>query len=310
MLWSKLFLKGLLLLTLTGFMAPASALAAGSRVALLVGSGQAPFKAAAQGVENCLSSQAGDVELLRFQMPKEEAERAKVLSQVASARVDLVVALGSLAVDEASEIINNTPIVAGMVMDLKQGGGNMTGVSLEIPIEIQLAWMKRFLPQANTVGIVYNPQENSAKVASFSDVALGRSVKIEGRTVSAPNELMPALEGLGNDVDVLLGISDKVALTSKTAQKVLLFSFRNRIPFVGLSEAWVKAGALYALDRDYEDIGTQCGELALGILNGAQVADVAPAFPRKIRYSLNMKSADRMKLRLASALVEGATKVY
>ncbi len=310
MFWSKLFLKGLLLLTLTGLMAPASALAEDRRVAVLVGSGQAPFKAAAQGLENYFSSQAGDVELLRFQMSKEKAERAKVLSQVATSGVDLVVALGSLAVDEASGIIDNTPIVAGMVMDLKQGGSNMTGVSLEIPIEIQLDWMKRFLPRATTVGIIYNPQENSAKIASFSDVALGRNVKIEGRTVSAPNELMPALEGFGNDVDVLLGIADKVALTSKTAQKVLLFSFRNRIPFVGLSEAWVKAGALYALDRDYEDIGVQCGELALDILNGAKVAELAPVYPRKIRYSLNMKSADRMKLRLASALVEGATKVY
>jgi putative ABC transport system substrate-binding protein len=121
---------------------------------------------------------------------------------------------------------------------------------------------------------------------------------------------MTALEGMENSIDVLLGISDSVALTPRTAQKVLLYSFRNRIPFVGLSEAWVKAGALYALDRDYKDIGVQCGEMTLRLLNGAKVAEVPPVAPRKVLYTLNMKSAKRMKLKPESALVAGAVTIY
>ncbi|MFO0732606.1 MAG: ABC transporter substrate binding protein [Nitrospiraceae bacterium] len=55
-------------------------------------------------------------------------------------------------------------------------------------------------------------------------------------------------------------------MTPHTAEPILLSTFRNKIPLAGLSTSWVKAGALYALDRDYLDIGSQCGEIAGKIL--------------------------------------------
>ena len=51
-------------------------------------------------------------------------------------------------------------------------------------------------------------------------------------------------------------------MTPQTAEPILLSTLKNKIPLVGLSSSWVKAGALYALDRDYVDIGLQSGELA------------------------------------------------
>ncbi|MCD6581287.1 MAG: hypothetical protein J7K90_05755 [Desulfuromusa sp.] len=58
-----------------------------------------------------------------------------------------------------------------------------------------------------------------------------------------------------------------MVLNPKTAKNILLFSFRNKIPFIGLSNAWVKAGALYALERDYDDIGQQSAEQCVQVLS-------------------------------------------
>jgi putative ABC transport system substrate-binding protein len=95
----------------------------------------------------------------------------------------------------------------------------------------------------------------------------------------------------------------------QTAQSILLFSLRHRIPFVGLSLSWVSAGALYALDRDYQDIGRQCGELALQVIHGARAGALPPSAPRKVVYSVNLKTARQLKVEIPHSLVEGAQKV-
>ncbi len=67
--------------------------------------------------------------------------------------------------------------------------------------------------------------------------------------------LPQALANLPNAVDVILAIPDTTVYTQQASKALLLFSFRNRIPLIGLTEAWVKAGALYALEWDYEELG-------------------------------------------------------
>ena len=105
-------------------------------------------------------------------------------------------------------------------------------------------------------------------------------------------------------------VTDQVVLSRQTAEAILLFSFRNRIPFAGLSASWVKAGALYALDRDYTDLGAQCGEMALRVRRGRRASTLPPETPRKILYALNLRTAQRMKLNLPKELIDGAEQVF
>ena len=99
-------------------------------------------------------------------------------------------------------------------------------------------------------------------------------------------------------------------LNRQTAKAVLLSSFHNRIPFVGLSSAWVKAGALYALNWDYSDIGAQSGEIALRVLQGTPPGTIPPVPPRKVQYALNLKTASHMKLDLTPQLIDAALETF
>jgi putative ABC transport system substrate-binding protein len=100
-----------------------------------------------------------------------------------------------------------------------------------------------------------------------------------------------------------------MVLTQQTARPILLFCLRNKIPFVGLSSSWVRAGALYALDRDYADIGAHCAETALKLPDGAPVSSIPPAPPRKVVYAVNIRVASLLKIDLAPAIVAGARDV-
>ena len=48
--------------------------------------------------------------------------------------------------------------------DFLKNKENITGIFLEYSIETQFSWFKRFLPDARTIGVIYNPEENQAKI--------------------------------------------------------------------------------------------------------------------------------------------------
>ncbi len=187
---------------------------------------------------------------------------------------------------------------------------NATAVLLDFPIETQLQWLKRIIPNAGSVGILFNPKENKLKLDTAAKRAKGAGLTLVPRSVETPRALPDALDEVTRTADVLWGIPDSVVMTPQTAEPILLNTLKSKVPFVGLSTSWVKAGALYALDRDYLDIGLQTGELAGKLLNGVTATSLPPIFPRKVTYVLNMKTAGAINLELPQDLIKGALQVF
>ena len=72
---------------------------------------------------------------------------------------------------------------------------------------------------------------------------------------------------------------------------------------------WVRAGALFGLDRDYDDIGRQAAEMALAILGGTDAKQVPPAAPRKVCPVFNLKTARQMGIEFQEDVLRGACEV-
>lgn len=224
----------------------------------------------------------------------------------------LVFALGSDSVRKASQQLSDRPMLVTMILgkNVLQGLSHATAITLDMPIRKQLQWHRKFLPEAKRVGVLYNPQNNQKWVDQASKLADKFGLEIVAVSVESPRHIKSALKSLNQRVDSILAIPDKMVYSSNTAKAVLLFSFRNRIPFVGLSGAWVKAGALYALEWDYSDLGRQSADTALKILNGTKPEKIKSDVPAKSVYQLNLKTAKHMKLEINSKLIAGAEKVY
>lgn len=290
---------------------PAAA-AGEARIAVFVSYDAAPVEAVLAGFKEHLGRQGTAAVYEIYPLHEADDLAARPPAAVRQDGTRLILALGSLALETAGREAAGIPVVAAMVLreaDIRRAG-NATGVFLEFPLETRFAWLRRLLPEARRVGVVYNPQENRETIEAARKVAAGMGLELVAREVSAPPELPGALESLANGADVLWGISDSVIVTPQTARSLLLFSFRNRIPFIGLSAAWVKAGAFYALDRDYRDLGRQCAELALQVLAGAEAGSLPPLAPRRVSYSLNLKTAEQMKIKVPSALRRGAEQLF
>jgi putative ABC transport system substrate-binding protein len=99
----------------------------------------------------------------------------------------------------------------------------------------------------------------------------------------------------------MLAIPDTTVYTPSAAKALLLFSFRHKIPLIGLTEAWVKAGALYALEWDYQELGSYCGALAARALAGPKAPVPPPPRPRVV---VNLRIADQFRLKWNAELVQ------
>lgn len=205
----------------------------------------------------------------------------------------------------------DSPIVAGMVPRPSElAGPNVTGVYLEIPCETQFLWLRRFLPNAAGVGILYRSGENEETLMAALKVAESMKLHLEARRVNSLDALDQALGSLKGRTDTILSIYEPSLMTPDCARRILLFGAQAGIPVVGLSSAWVKAGALYCLECDYVDLGDQCGAMAVQILRGSAPQSIPPAPPRKISYSINQSVGDRLSIHLSDALVGGAHQTF
>ena len=98
-------------------------------------------------------------------------------------------------------------------------------------------------------------------------------------------EFADALNSVLPGSDCFLAILDPKLYFSQTIRLLLLESMKNKVPVVGLSSFFTKAGAVISFDSDFKDMGAQAAEISAKVLSGKKVADIRPVYPRKYKYS-------------------------
>ncbi|HEY7944848.1 MAG TPA: ABC transporter substrate binding protein [Casimicrobiaceae bacterium] len=202
-----------------------------------------------------------------------------------------VIALGPRA---AARVARGAPAIATVDCMAAQAAPSAQAVPIDMPADEQILWLQRLLPSARYVGILYDPVQNAQHVESLAAALRRADFNPVLVPVQAPAMLPAALGRLPGAVDVLLAVPDATVYTPRTAKGLLLFSFHHKLPLIGPSEAWARAGALYALDWDYREVGAFCARLALRQLPGRSPA--APARPRP-RIIVNKRTAELFGLR-------------
>ena len=212
----------------------------------------------------------------------------------AAAREDPDAAIIAFGPEAALRAARDAPALAAVDCMSAQAGAGAQAVPATIPLDQQLAWLKRLLPGARYIGVLYDPAQNTELVDALAAALRAADLNPVLVPVATPAVLPAALARLSSSADALLAVPDTTVYKRETVKALLLFSFRNRLPLIGLSETWVQAGALYALDWDYRELGAFCGRLALRQLPGARPA--APVPPRLHVY-VNQRSARWFRVR-------------
>ena len=299
----------LLLLLLSTIVSPA--FAEPVRVAVLKSHNTEPYQFTQNSFQKHLRKQKLDVTYTEFLVNENENNSLQIIDQLKQWNPDLIFSLGNKATNLSTKNIRNIPIVTSLVLasDYSSFMG-VAGVRLGYSVDTELKMLQQLLPEHKNVGVLYSSDENSTKILEAKQLAGKYGLKITAIKVNSPKEIPKALESVMNNSDVLWGIPDHTVLSASTSKAVLLASFRNKIPFIGLSSNWVKAGALYSLDWNYSEIGHQAAEEAAAILHGRSDHTAKLSYPNSISYSLNLKTAKRMKITFAKENISKAKNVY
>jgi len=225
----------------------------------------------------------------------------------------LILTLGTPATRAALALERRIPLVAGLVLDtaeLRQNP-NATGIGLNFPASLQWTWLRRLLPEAQRIGVIYDPQHGSALFQALQQQARAENMTLTAAPATNPEDLPSLTQNLPSQLDALWAVEGAAAFNPTAVRELLLYSFRNRTPLIGLSAQWVKAGAIYALDWDYSDLGAQVAELASAILQkGESPASLQPQEPRKVRPVLNIKTVEHMKLQVSDQWLPAMAEVF
>lgn len=279
-------------------------------VAVLLSHEAAPYQQTLEGFQARLAEQAGAIAYETWTVEQDE-RLAEALAHLEKKPPKLILALGTLATRAVVAQNYSVPVVSTLILDAADiKGANATGVSLEFPMDTQWRWFRRLLPKVRSLGVLFDPAGGRRRYRELEKLAGDERLELSPAETPTPEYLPEALKNLPSSLDALWGLGESRILSPQTAREILLYSFRNRIPFIGLSNSWVKAGSLYALDRDYRDLGQQCAEMAYAVLKGAPASSITPTTPRKVLYSINLKTAEHMKLEFSEEILRGAQEVF
>ena len=227
---------------------------------------------------------------------------------------DLILAIGIWALQVVVEEIRDIPVVFAMVLNpttvIGQEAHNITGASMNVPIEQQIALLKRVSPQVKRIGIIYDPSKTGFLVRQAERIARDQGVRLVTKAIASSKDSFAALDAMQGEIDALWILPDLTVLAPESVQYMLLFSFRNKIPVLGLSENQARMGALLGLSFESgRDIGSQAGELANEILAGRSAEEIPFTTARKVRLTVNLKTASKLGLQIPKEIIDQADVV-
>lgn len=220
---------------------------------------------------------------IEYQNAQNSQDNLKSMSErLVNANPDLLLGIATPAAVSLANETTDTPIVVTAVTDLvgakladsnEEPGRNITGTSDMVPIEQQINLLLSIVPDAKTIGIMYNAGEANSKIqADLAEEALkAAGVDVKVLTANTTNDVQQVTTSLAKDVDGIYIPTDNTFASA--AAIVGEVAKETKTPIVAGSVEQVDDGALATYGIDYKSLGIQTGKLAAKILDG----DAEPA---------------------------------
>ena len=274
-------------------------------ISVIFSSDAQPYKETFYGFKELIKEQKTHFSYSEYNLQKTEPEM--VCSDILGESPDVVLSIGTKASKLAKEKIKDIPVVFTMVLNEKEiVGTNITGTSVNIPDETKLKKISKILPGAKKIAVVYS-DETAPVYKQMLQCSEAMGFQLVSRKVNLPKEFPGVVADLFKQADCFLMIPDSKVYFPQSVEYLLLEGLRNKIPVIGISSVYTKAGALMSFDCDYRALGMQTAGIVLKILNGEKPANLSPEGPEKIKLSLNLVVSERLGIKIPQDIIRQAT---
>lgn len=201
------------------------------------------------------------------------------------------------------------PVGANLVTDLKNPGGNITGVSDQTPVADTVSLIKEITPDAKTIGVLYSSNEDNSKiqVAEFKAAAEEAGYTVLEYAVASSNELASTVEVASSKVDAFFTPVDNTVASAFST--VVSVANKSKTPIFTSVEDMVEGGGIASVTLNQYDLGVATGKMAAKILDGANPADTPVQIFNEGTVVVNQKVAKELGITLSDEVINQASKV-
>ncbi|WP_026459848.1 ABC transporter substrate-binding protein [Schaalia suimastitidis] len=271
---------------------------------------------AREGFKSAFDEAGLAVEWVEENAQGDQGTATAIAATFAASDLDLVLAIATPTAQAAANTIADIPVLftavtdpvsAQLVDSLEAPGGNVTGTTDMNPVAEQIGLIKKFAPDATTVGILYSSGEINSKVqvnlAKAAAEAEGLTVK--EATVTNSGEVQQAAQSL-SDVDAFYVPTDNTVVSAIAA--VVQVAETEGIPIIAGEGNTVTSGALATYGVDYAALGKQTAQMAIRILTeGADPATMPVEEQDVFELIINKTAAEAIGITIPDDLAQEAT---
>jgi putative ABC transport system substrate-binding protein len=235
------------------------------------------------------------------------------------AKVDVIAAAGTvpaLAVKRLTRTIPivmvfaSEPVVAGLVASLARPGGNVTGVST-IQTELdpkRLAMLKEIKPAIARIAVLWTRFHPSHSAELKAVEAAAQSLGLTLESFDVTHDVLGVLRKMDSrPPDAIFVLWDVRTLNFRSF--IIDFAFKHSLPTSMPLEPYVEAGGLISYGPNVQAMFRRSAAYVHRILRGAKPADLPVERPSKFDLVVNLRTAQKLGLKLPPSLVLLADRV-
>jgi putative ABC transport system substrate-binding protein len=208
------------------------------------------------------------------------------------------------------------PVKTGVVDDMAQPGGNLTGVlnPLDLFIGKRIEFLLRIDPTATRLWVPYNPAYPTveAVLEELRAVAPTLGVELIESEIAAPADIPALVAGFEEadepPFDAIVIFPDLTVQEPVAWDAILAYANEHKLPILANTPPQVEQGALFGYFSDNVETGKQAARLADQILKGTPAGDL-PVETADQFLTINLKAAALLGIEVPNELLRQATNV-
>lgn len=242
----------------------------------------------------------------------EQANCVTIANKLVNDKDDLILAIATPAAQAVANLTTEIPILvtavtdpqsANLVKSNEKPDTNVSGTSDLTPVNAQISLLKKIVPNAKTVGLMYcSSEQNSVfqiEIAKKSCAENGLEF-IEG-SVSNSNEIQQVTQSLVGKVDAIYIPTDNMLAAGMAT--VAMVANEAKLPVVVGEGGMVSSGGLCTYGINYYELGKQTATQAVDILkNGANPKDMPIQYLEKCDFTKNENTEKALGITLPDNL--------
>ncbi len=257
---------------------------------------------------------------IEFRWAESRNERfAEIAAEFTHLNVDVIVTAGTgiIAAKRATSVIpivfalSNDPVGAGLVASPARPGGNITGLSTQLPDlpGKRLQLVLDVVPAVRRLGLMFNASFPDAVLEMLELQAYARALQIEVDTleIRQVEDITSSFSEIKNPPDVLYVCPDPLVLAQRS--RIMSLAMTKMLPTFSGYREFARAGALMSYGPNVPDLFRRAAEFADRVLRGAKPADIPVEQPTKFDLVINIGTAKALGLVVPDKLIALADEV-